>query len=99
MSYSVRPFSLNEPAPGPHDIEIPFWVRETICVLGIWGLALGLGIPLGFYAVHLKDRVGAIDAYCAQDLEILERCTTSTCLGNKLKLQKMKMEQILVCRR
>lgn len=92
-----------EPVPGPHDIEIPDWVREVVCVGAFWALSVATAVPAGFWLESRLDwaqsRIEVGERYCALKLQIQETCSTMTCVRNKIELQREKMNQTIMCSR
>jgi len=90
-----------EPAPGPHDIEIPGWVREVVCVGAVWAGSVFAGKYFGFLMLDrlewAQSRIEVGGRYCSLSLQIQETCSTMSCVRNKIKLQREKMNQMIEC--
>lgn len=92
-----------EPAPGPHDIEIPGWVREVVCVGAVWVGSVFVSNYFGFLMLDrlewAQSRIEVGERYCSLTLQIQETCSTMTCVRNKIELQREKMNQTIMCSR
>lgn len=92
-----------EPVPGPHDIEVPGWVRETAIVGAFWALSVAVAVPAGFWLEDRLDwarsRIEVGERYCMLNLQIQEACSTMSCVRNKIELQREKMNQTIMCAR
>lgn len=92
-----------EPVPGPHDIEIPGWVREVAFVGAIWAISVVAGNYFGFSMLDrlewAQSRIEVGERYCTLNLQIQETCSTMSCVRNKIELQREKMNQMIMCAR